>query len=81
MGNFLRGHTSRPGELQVLVDRNGCKTQNGSRAWELFRRARASKRSGLGKRVRRATEAPENVKKFPDAARGNFIADRGKGMG
>lgn len=34
-----------------------------------------------GKGVRRAAEAPENAKKFPDAGRGNFIADRGKGMG
>lgn len=24
---------------------------------------------------------PRDAKKFPDAGRGNFIADRGKGMG
>ncbi|OIR46203.1 hypothetical protein BJP07_01295 [Corynebacterium sp. NML130628] len=34
-----------------------------------------------GKRVRRAAEAPENAKKFPDAGRGNFSQMEGRGMG
>ncbi|OIR44787.1 hypothetical protein BJP08_01255 [Corynebacterium sp. NML140438] len=34
-----------------------------------------------GKRVRRAAGAPENVKKFPDAGRGNFLQMEGRGMG